>query len=207
MSQHDAEVASEVVDNTPTRHTTNLRAGRTALRAGAVASVAVAATLGTGGGTPTAAAGPEVPVGLSDGGPHCVLSITGQSPDGTYLLDQPVCYPTLEEALEDSGPPADGDAGRAARSSVSASSVTLATHFAALGLTGASISISGTTCGGGHVNLSSSWVNRVSSTLNNCPTVVFFAGVDKGGASEVTAAGSHNLGALNDLSQSVSYGS
>lgn len=150
----------------------------------------------------------ETPTLRSTGGPHCVASITGLTPEGRYLLDQPVCYPTLDEALAASGPPAGApESTLERRSGMSAASVTLATHFAALSLTGASISISGTTCGGGYVNLSSSWVNRISSTLNNCPSVVFFAGVDKGGAAEVTTAGSHNLGSLNDLSQSVSYGS
>lgn len=171
-------------------------------------ALAAAMTAGGAAAPSAGAAGDDASPVPSTGGPHCVASITGLTPEGRYLLDQPVCYPTLDEALAASGPPAAvPESARARRTGVSASSVTLATHFAALSLTGASISISGTTCGGGYVNLSSTWVNRISSTLNNCPSVVFFAGVDKGGAAEVTTIGSHNLGSLNDLSQSVSYGS
>jgi hypothetical protein len=149
---------------------------------------------------------------------HCVLRIVGTDADGTYETAPPVCYPTLAEALANSDPPATPrrlGAGAAAtpgaRSAATdpdvqaASGSTLAVHFDGAGLSGSSIVITGGTCGGGHVDLSSSWTNRISSTLNSCETVVFWDGFDKTGSYEVTDLLTVNLGALNNRANSVGY--
>ena len=141
---------------------------------------------------------------------HCVLRIIGTAADGTYETAPPVCYPTLAEALANSDPPATprrlGAGSAAAGPGVqAASSGTLAVHFDGAGLSGSSIVITGGTCGGGHVDLSSSWTNRISSTLNSCETVVFWDGFDKTGSYEVTDLLTVNLGALNNRANSVGY--
>lgn len=147
---------------------------------------------------------------------HCILRIVGTDADGSYETAPPDCYPTLAEALEHSDPPATPqrlagasagtpeDAMARARMSV-ASGNTLAVHFDGTNLSGSSIIITGGTCGGGHVNLSSSWTNRISSTLNSCGTVVFWDGFDKTGSYEATDLLTVNLGALNNRSNSVGY--
>jgi hypothetical protein len=142
---------------------------------------------------------------------HCVLRIIGTDADGTYETAPPVCYPTLAEALANSDPPATprrlgaGSASAADPAVRAASGSTLAVHFDGAGLSGSSIVITGGTCGGGHVDLSSSWTNRISSTLNSCETVVFWDGFDKTGSYEVTDLLTVNLGALNNRANSVGY--
>lgn len=164
----------------------------------ATAATAVGTVLPVATGTAAATATTEE---------HCVVHVLGIEESGEYLTDAPVCYPTLEEALADSGPPA-GGAGTAGRSSSSVlSSVTLGTHFANSNRGGSSISISGTACDGGYTNLSAAWVNRISSTQNNCSNTRFFDGVDKSGSQEATNLATVNLGALNDASDSILYAS
>lgn len=148
---------------------------------------------------------------------HCVLRITGTNTDGSYDTAPPECYPTLAEALANSDPPATPrrlgagsaiapvGAAEADPGVRAASGSTLAVHFDGAGLSGSSIVITGGTCGGGHVNLSASWTNRISSTLNSCETVVFWDGFDKSGSYEVTDLLTVNLGALNNRANSVGY--
>ena len=151
-------------------------------------------------------------VGADEMGEHCVLEVVGVADDGELLTSEPFCYATLAEVLDAAGPSA------AAGGSVSAGSLagsemqlqqsgTIARHFAGSNRTGASITITGTDCGGGWLNLSSDWVNRISSTQNFCPVVRFFDGFDKSGASETTGTSTVNLGPLNNRANSVSYGS
>jgi hypothetical protein len=147
---------------------------------------------------------------------HCVLRIVGTDVDGAYETAPPDCYPTLAEALANSDPPATPlrlgagsatapDVGAADPAVRAASGSTLAVHFDGAHLSGSSIVITGGTCGGGHVNLSSSWTNRISSTLNSCETVVFWDGFDKSGSYEATDLLTVNLGALNNRANSVGY--
>lgn len=132
---------------------------------------------------------------------HCVIRMEAESAEA--FPDALSCYPTLEEALSESGPPIDALKGPESRSAALASS-TLAMHFDGRNNTGSSISISGTECSGGHVNLTSDWVNRIRSTANFCPTVKFFDGFDKSGDAEATS-GIANLGPLDRRANSISY--
>lgn len=134
---------------------------------------------------------------------HCVLRILGRGDDGQFRTAPLECYPTLEEALAASDPPA----GAGLRAEVAlASSSTLSTHWDGSNRSGSSITITGSDCAGGTVNLSGSWTNRISSTRNYCPATRFFDGFDKGGGHETTSTSTVNLGALNNASNSVYYG-
>lgn len=137
---------------------------------------------------------------------HCVVHVIGQEESGEYLLDEPDCYPTLEEALAAAG----GQGQRAhfgATSAAQTSSISLAVHFDGANYTGSSITVSGAACDGGYVNLSSAWINRISSTWNACPIVNFFDGYDKSGTYESTSSGAHNLATHSNLANSVGYAS
>jgi len=136
---------------------------------------------------------------------HCVVDIVGKDASGQYLTEAPVCYPTLAEALAESGPSVSDASSARSSSASSVMAFTLATHFINFNQGGGSLSYSGNACDGGYVNLPTGWEARLSSTANNCPNVIFFSGYSKGGASEATGPGLHNLGALNDASYSVSY--
>ena len=89
---------------------------------------------------------------------------------------------------------------------IAAASGTLGVHYDGSNFTGSSITVSGTSCSGGYTNLSTDWRNRISSTVNGCPVVRFFDGVNLSGISE-TRLTSGNLIALNNRSDSIQYSS
>lgn len=53
--------------------------------------------------------------------------------------------------------------------------------------------------------LSAAWVNRISSTWNQCPNVYFWDGFDKTGAYLQTDLTTNNLGAFSDRANSIGY--
>lgn len=134
---------------------------------------------------------------------HCVLRMDAAADSSRAKKADLNCYPTLAEALAESGPPIQEPNGTKERSAALAAS-TIAIHFDGRNNSGSSISISGTECSGGHVNLTNDWVNRIRSTANFCPTVKFFDGFDKSGDAEATS-GITNLGPLDRRANSVSY--
>jgi hypothetical protein len=173
--------------------------------------VLVAAALTTGAisiGTPVASAGSSVKEAPEE---HCVVHVLGQEENGRYITDEPTCYPTLAEALADAAgfTPAflARELGVAGLPDVVAlSGKKLATHFDGAAQTGSSITVSGVECDGGYVNLSSSWINRISSAINGCPNVNYYDGYDKTGTYEFTPGlGNHDVVVLNNAANSVGY--
>jgi hypothetical protein len=147
-----------------------------------------------------------------DDAAHCVVEVTGQTDTGRYTLSEPACYPTLAEALASTGADIDpgeqlGESDVASGQLAARAGGTLGIHYDGSNRGGASITVTGADCGGGYVNLSADWVNRISSTANNCGIVRFFDGYDKSGSFEQTTPSTWNLGAMNNASNSISYGS
>lgn len=145
---------------------------------------------------------------------QCVMKVIGADRDGRLLTSAPVCYPTLAEALAEAGVRVDrGDAdltfAEVERSGVLREAVQssgmLGTHWDGANRSGASITVTGGECAGGYHNLSAAWSNRISSTWNGCPAVLFYDGYDKTGSHENTSAGSINLGSMNNAANSIAY--
>ena len=142
---------------------------------------------------------------------HCVVHVTGIQRSGQYLTGEPVCYPTLVEALSEAGVPLDASRAGAGFGDIERSGAialadrTIGIHWDGSNRTGSSITISGGECSGGFVDLSSAWVNRISSTWNACPATRFFDGFGKTGDSEQTGLLTVNLGGLNNRANSISY--
>ena len=155
-----------------------------ALAAAGVAVLALA--------SPASAAPPEQ---------HCVVDVVGQEADGRLVLGPQRCYRSFDQAQADAGVPTPGDTSAQAL----AAGTVLAVHYDGANFTGSSITVNGTTCGGGYTNLSWDWRNRISSSLNGCSVVRFYDGLNKAGANESMFA-SGNLGWLNNKSDSVQYG-
>ncbi len=150
-------------------------------------------------------------IATHEGDGSCVIRVVGQEGSGAFVTGEPVCFGTLAEALESVG--ASGPVARAVRSdrelatlAAASGSGTIAVHFDGANRTGASIVVTGADCGGGYLNLSTDWVNRISSTLNSCSNTRFFDGYDKSGTQEGTNLGTVNLGPLNNAANSVLYG-
>jgi hypothetical protein len=173
---------------------------RRAVAAGA--AVAAAAAL-----IPSTAARAAEPATTRD---QCVESVIGRSDTGELITTAPRCFGTLEDALSSVG--YSRDAARVVRSGsgspervTAAASVTIGVHFDGANRTGASITVSGDLCDGGYLNLSSDWINRISSTFNSCPNTRFFDGFDKTGTVEPTTLSTNNLAILNNAANSILY--
>lgn len=171
--------------------------------------VALAASAGT-----LAAPGGVAAVEGDQAADQCVVRVTGHEDGGRLLTSAPVCYPTIAEALVAAGVDLPVDRTDLTFEEIEASGVledavvtsgVLGVHWDGANRTGASITISGGACSGGHHNLDSSWVNRISSTWNGCPKVVFYDGYDKNGSYELTTSATVNLGALNNAANSIGY--
>jgi hypothetical protein len=78
-------------------------------------------------------------------------------------------------------------------------------HYDGFDLTGSSLTVVGVDCLGGWLNLPSTWNNRISSTLNGCPRIRHYDGVNLGTPQETTFSPGGNLGALNNIASSVQY--
>ena len=178
---------------------------RSVLAAGAAAATAAAVLVPTAG--PASATEADIT-------PHCVIQIEGILDTGEFVTAEPVCFGTLAEALATAGL----DVDPAARIDVAdvvadelvaaaAASGPIGIHYDGFNTTGASITVTGSDCAGGYLNLSATWINRISSTINFCPVVRFFDGFDKSGASEATTPAQTNLSPLNNASNSIQYAS
>lgn len=149
---------------------------------------------------------------------HCVMRIVGQRPDGELVTDN-ACFDTFPEAMAsvgirtDAKHPLEADLDDLARRSSGdegdeeeePEERIIAVHFDYFNLQGPSVSVIGTTCMGGYVNLPPTWTNRISSTASAvCSVVAHFDLPNKGGASEDTMP-SGNLSALNNKADSIQY--
>jgi hypothetical protein len=173
---------------------------------------AVVATTVTSLAQPAIAAMPEPGQGAES---HCVIDVIGELSDGEFIVSEPRCYSTFAEAVTDASNGQMGvspDTRGAAlfgdeQLAVTYSTFTLGTHFDGANGSGSSISVVGSSCGGGYWNTGSSWANRISSTWNGCGRLRHYDNPAKGGLAENTygAGTTDNLGTLNNRTESVSY--
>jgi hypothetical protein len=125
---------------------------------------------------------------------HCVLRVTGQDHVTGELETAPmVCEPSQERALRGAG---------VART---ATTFTIGLHYDGFDLTGSSLTVVGSDCLGGWLNLPSTWNNRISSTSHGCPRIRHYDGANLGTPQETTLTPGGNLGPLNNIASSVQY--
>jgi hypothetical protein len=173
--------------------------------------VAFGAAVATG----TASAAKAPPSTPTADAPHCLAKVIGRSAAGELQLSTPACYATYGDVLSRAGQPvADKNISPTearTRGLVGGGATTMSstwiigTHFDGAGWTGASFSVEGSDCGGGYLNLTGWWANRVSSTLNGCPTIVHYLWPNLVGSNEATTGVGGNLWSLNNLSESIQY--
>jgi len=136
---------------------------------------------------------------------HCVVEVTEQRADGELVLGAPRCYSTEAGARRAAGLPVDLSAAELERSGLLAASSTLGVHYDGANWSGSSITVSGSTCGGGYTNLTSAWRNRISSTVNGCFRVRHWDGLTMTGAYEDTVGAGGNLVGQNNRPDSIQY--
>ena len=147
------------------------------------------------------------PAGASSSPPRnqCVVHVVGQRASGELVLSQRRCYTSFLGAMRAEGVDAWGPGAAAKARPIALSSFTLAIHYDASTFSGASTSVVGDDCGGGWLNTSDAWTNRISSTKNGCPRVRHYDGDNLTGSSESTTGGGGPLGALNNRTNSIQY--
>jgi hypothetical protein len=138
---------------------------------------------------------------------HCVARVIGRSESGELQLSTPVCYSTYSAVLANAG----GSVGTKRAGSgggvttMSGGTFIIGSHFDGAGFSGASFSVEGVDCYGGYLNLTGWWANRVSSTINGCPTITHFVWPNLVGGSENTTGFGGNPTSLDNLSESIRY--
>jgi hypothetical protein len=181
-----------------------------------VSSLVLTAAVSAG----TASAAQAPPSAPTADAPHCLTRVTSRTATGELLLSTPECHATFAAVVERSGrsvtsqsiTPAQahqqglvGVAAGGGGMTTMSDTWLIGTHFDGANYTGASISVEGSDCYGGYINLTGWWANRVSSTINGCPAIVHYYWPDLGGTNETTYNFGGNLSGLNNLSESIAY--
>jgi hypothetical protein len=130
---------------------------------------------------------------------HCAARVVGQKPSGEYILSPVTCRSSDAAAVDAVS------ASTTVGYTTEATTFTIGTHFDGASFTGSSFSVVGSNCSGGWLNLSSTWDNRVSSTLNGCPVITHYDGDNLSGAAEYTFGAGGNLINLNNKTNSIRY--
>lgn len=151
-----------------------------------------------------------VPAASGGGGPteeHCVIHVTGKRANGQFETGPETCYPRFSDAMaavglqvEPTSRPGDLEAALVADWAIGV-------HYDGFNGGSSSLTVNGADCTGGWLNLSSTWVNRISSTKNGCGRIRHFDGSNLGGTYEDTygAGTTDNLGLLNNAVNSIQY--
>jgi hypothetical protein len=135
---------------------------------------------------------------------HCVVHVMGRGPEGQLAVSEPACYPTFLEAMSAEGVDAWG-ADAANAEGLVAATFTIGIHYDGVNRTGSSMSVVGSDCAGGWLNVSAAWDNRISSTLNGCPRIRHYAGPNLTGATKDTVTPGGNLTGLDNQTSSIRY--
>lgn len=85
------------------------------------------------------------------------------------------------------------------------STFTIGVHYDATSAAGTSISVTGSNCSGGYINLSAAWNNRVGATKNGCPVIVHWDGFNIVGTNQQTTAPGGPLTFMDNRTSSIQY--
>jgi hypothetical protein len=139
-----------------------------------------------------ASAAPAAPAAPGTTGDHCVVQVTGQEASGELTTSAPRCYASFAEGQRSFAGLADFELGR---------------HCDGANLGAPCTSVVGSGCTGGWLNVSAAWNNRISSTLNGCPTINHFDLSGLSGSVEATGGigTTDNLTTLDNRTTSIQY--
>ncbi len=149
---------------------------------------------------------------------HCVVQVLGQADSGELVTTEPVCVTGDDLARADLYS-ASGIAGQSINVTLAnagsdarvtelaaAGASILGVHYDGANFSGSSFAVFGSNCAGGYINLSSSWVNRVSSTDNVlCSRIKHHDYYNTGGSYQSTWGSGGNLSYMANRANSISY--
>lgn len=142
---------------------------------------------------------------------HCLLTVTGKDAKGTFITAPMKCYSTFAGALRAAGPAVvpDSITGQQAKEAgvLTADSI-IGVHYEYANGNGSTLTVNGTNCSGGGLNVPLSWNDRISSTLNGCPTIIHYEHTNYTGSSfSCFGVGSVNnvTGFMDNKTSSILY--
>lgn len=142
---------------------------------------------------------------------QCLLTVAGVDNDNNFIIGKTECFVTYAEVLSKAGarnvPSKITPASADAMTYFSTSSI-IGTHYEDAYGGGASMSVTGTVCNGGGLNVSWAWNDRISSTLNGCGTIIHYEHTNYGGSSGVTTGSgslTNILGYMDNRTSSIRY--
>lgn len=136
---------------------------------------------------------------------HCVATVVDETADGELILSDPECFGEFPVAMADAGLGSSIDTASEASAAVASASFTIGIHFDGANYTGSSFSVVGTDCGGGYLNMSAAWDNRVSSTIGGCPRIRHWTGANKTGSYQDTLPSGNLSSPVNNAVSSIQY--
>ena len=126
----------------------------------------------------------------SDLSQSAVLTITGQDANKNFKYTMK-CYDTFGDSLHSINASISANVTLANLSVALSPSVALTdgiigVHYDANNGTGSALTVNGSTCNGGGLNVPVSWNDRISSTYNGCGTITHYENTNYGGSSLTT---------------------
>jgi hypothetical protein len=130
---------------------------------------------------------------------QCLMTITGKDASNMFKTTAEKCFNSYAEVLRAAGGENIADditPAEAKNNGVFALLSIIGVHFDANNGTGSSLTVNGSTCVGGGLNVPLAWNDRISSTLNGCPSIVHYENSNYVGSSIIT----YGSGSLTSLS-------
>jgi hypothetical protein len=138
--------------------------------------------------------GLAAPAGAGPAEEHCVLRVIGQDPvTGELQTDEMTCASTRSGALRKAGV------------QLRVTDWPIGVHFDGLGWTGSSLTVVGSSCIGGWLNVPASWNDRISSTQNGCPRIRHFQHTNLVTPEQTILSPGGNLLSLDNETSSIQY--
>lgn len=141
---------------------------------------------------------------------HCVITVSGKDASGNFIIEKTTCYDTFAAVLRSRGVAnvSPSIAPATVGSAVLLSAGIIGTHYDGASGSGSSVSVEGSDCSGGGLNLPSSWNDRISSTTNGCPIVAHWEHANYTGAvfgTYTIGLNSNITGYMNNRTTSIKY--
>lgn len=144
----------------------------------------------------------------ADSSNHCVLVITGLDKTNHYTTEPMVCYESAVAARTFATARTVSNSVLSAASGgfTTLSDTYIAVHYEHSAGGGGSLSIIGSVCNGGGLNLPAIWNDKISSTWSSCTLTTHYEDINYSGTTAGTTAGLRNIfGYMNDKTSSVIY--
>lgn len=119
---------------------------------------------------------------------HCLLTVTGKDANNFFTTAPLKCYGTFAEVMRATGSRTvkDSVTPQEAKAANLLGDTVIGVHYDGYSASGSTLTVFGTTCTGGGLNVPLSWNDRISSTMNGCGSIIHYEHTNYTGASQIT---------------------